>query len=307
MDLHTPDVLPPTIDAAAAQRWQRLAPSVSPWLHEEIGRRMQDRLQWIRQAPQSWCHWDAVRGGLQTHQLIAAQFPQAQCYVVEAEPSRLKVGQAVLGDGTWWKPSNWRKSPIHWARPSKGGVDMLWANMALHMSASPLDLMRQWHQNLNVNGYVMFSALGPDSAQELHRLYKRLGWPPPSHDLTDMHDWGDMLIQAGFAEPIMDMERIVLTYANPERLLQELAELGCNLHPLRFSGLRTPRWRERLIAQLAAIKEDEQHGDCIPLTFEIIYGHAYRPAPKIKVASQSSFTLDDMRSMLKGDKASRKP
>ncbi len=307
MPLNSTDDLPPTIDGAAAQRWQRSAPAISPWLHEEVGRRMQDRLQWICQAPKTWCHWGAVRGGVQTHRLIAAQFPRAQCYVVEAGHSHLKVGQAALDAGAWWRPSQWRKPDMHWAVPEKGSVDMLWANMGLHMSANPLDLMRQWYQALNVNGYVMFSALGPDSAQELHILYKRLGWPPPSHALTDMHDWGDMLIQAGFAEPIMDMERIVLTYASPERLLQELAELGCNLHPLRFSGLRTPRWRDQLLAQLASLKDDERHAGHIPLTFEIIYGHAYKPAPKIKVAAQSSFMLDDMRAMLKGDKASRKP
>lgn len=307
MASHSAHDLPPTIDAAAAQRWQRLAPGISPWLHEEVGRRMQERLRWICQAPSSWCHWDAVRGGMQTHQLIASQFPKAQCYVVETRPSHVKVSQDALGGGAWWKPSGWRRSAIHWEMPEESGVDMLWANMGLHMAVNPLDLMRRWHQALNVNGYVMFSALGPDTAQELHSIYKHLGWPSPSHALTDMHDWGDMLVQAGFAEPIMDMERIVLTYSTPIRLLQELAELGCNLHPLRFQGLRTPRWRDQLLAQLAALANNERHTGRIPMTFEIIYGHAYKPTPKIKVASQASFTLTDMRAMLKGDSFSRKP
>ena len=56
---------PPTIDPVAAARWHAAAPAQSPWLHEEVARRMDDRLQWIRQAPAAWCHWDAVRGGLQ--------------------------------------------------------------------------------------------------------------------------------------------------------------------------------------------------------------------------------------------------
>ena len=46
-----------------------------------------------------------------------------------------------------------------------------------------------------------------------------------------MHDWGDMLVHAGFAEPVMDMERIVLTWATPEAALAELRTLGRNLHP----------------------------------------------------------------------------
>ena len=61
---------PPTIDPVAAERWHGIAPTPSPWLHEEVARRMEGRLQWIRQAPAAWCHWDAARGGLQAHALL---------------------------------------------------------------------------------------------------------------------------------------------------------------------------------------------------------------------------------------------
>ena len=77
------DFLPPTIDPIAAQRWQQAAPPVAPWLHEEVGRRMQERLQWMAAPPAVWCHWNALRGGVQTHDLIAQRYPQARCYVVE--------------------------------------------------------------------------------------------------------------------------------------------------------------------------------------------------------------------------------
>lgn len=66
-----------------------------------------------------------------------------------------------------------------------------------------------------------------------------------------MHDWGDMLVQGGFAEPVMDMERIVLTWATPQALLAELRTLGGNLHRDRFAGLRGRRWQERLLSGLA--------------------------------------------------------
>jgi malonyl-CoA O-methyltransferase len=61
----------------------------------------------------------------------------------------------------------------------------------------------------------MFSCLGPDTLRELRALYAALGWPPPAHEFTDMHDWGDMLVASGFAEPVMDMERITLSFATP--------------------------------------------------------------------------------------------
>lgn len=295
-------VCPPTIDPRAARRWQQCAPAASPWLHEEVARRMQERLQWICRPPASWCHWDAVRGGLQAHALVAQQFPQADCYVIETQATNQPIAQNALDSGAWWNPRHWTKKNIRWAMPADTGVDMLWANMALHMSPEPLALMRQWHQALAVNGYVMFSALGPDTAQELHHIYAKAGWPPAGHAMTDMHDWGDMLLQAGFSEPIMDMERIVLTFSSPQRLLAELAELGCNLNPSRFAGLRTPRWQDQLYQALMALGQQGSEQGQIPLTFEIIYGHAYKIKPTVSVQSESIVGLDDMRAMLKRHK-----
>jgi malonyl-CoA O-methyltransferase len=176
-------------------------------------------------------------------------------------------------------------------------VDMLWANMALHEADDPQALLAEWHRALKVGGFLMFSCLGPDTAIELRGLYQQLGWPPAGHDLTDMHDWGDMLVQAGFAEPVMDMERITLTFATPVSLLQELGELGRNFHPARFAGLRGRQWRVALENALAKHLKTDPDGR-LSLTFEVIYGHALKPQPKIKVSAMSSVSVRDMRSLL---------
>jgi malonyl-CoA O-methyltransferase len=169
--------------------------------------------------------------------------------------------------------------------------------MALHMAPDPRALIAQWHHALAVNGYLMFSCLGPDSLRELRAVYTAMGWPAPGHAFTDMHDWGDMLIEAGFAEPVMDMERITLTFPTAQRLLQELRELGANLHPQRFAGLRGRGWHARL---LAALEEHLPRTDGgLGLTFEIVYGHAFKPAPRVRVAEHSFVSLQDMRAMLR--------
>ncbi|MFT4241697.1 MAG: biotin synthase [Acidovorax sp.] len=289
---------PPTIDPVAAARWHAAAPALSPWLHEEVARRMEDRLQWIRQAPQAWCHWDAVRGGLQAHALVSTRYPQSRCQIHESAPHCLLVAQRALSR-PWWSPARWGAASPQWGAPADASVQMLWANMALHTAADPQGLIAQWHRALAVDGYLMFSCLGPDTLRELHAVYAALGWPPAGHAFTDMHDWGDMLVHAGFAEPVMDMERITLTFATPERLLLELRELGCNLHPARFPALRGRRWRERLHQALADRLADPAHGGQLALTFEIIYGHAFKPAPRMRVSASSAVSLEDMRAMLR--------
>jgi len=179
---------------------------------------------------------------------------------------------------------------------------MLWANMALHESSNPQALLDRWRETLKVDGFLMFSCLGPDTVREIRELYATLGWPPAGHELTDMHDWGDMLVQAGFAEPVMDMERITLTYETPSRLLKELRELGRNFHPRRFPALRGRAWKASLEQAIGRHLVKGQDGR-LTLTFEVIYGHALKAAPKVRVSSLSSVSVEDMRSMLQGSRA----
>jgi malonyl-CoA O-methyltransferase len=178
--------------------------------------------------------------------------------------------------------------------------------MLLHTQANPFELMQQWHSALAVDGFLMFSCLGPDTVRELQTVYDALGLGPCSHTYTDMHDWGDMLVQAGFAEPVMDMERIQLSFATPQRALQELRSLGRNLHAQRFAAVRGRNYRQRLESAIGEKIADSSGSGSITLTFEVIYGHAYKPLPRIKVSSQSAVSMQDMRAMLAQGKSAAK-
>lgn len=292
--------LPPTIDPVAAAFWRARAPAVSPWLHEEVARRMEQRLDWLRQTPSAWCHWDPVRGGLAAHALLRERYPDARCTVYETAAHLQSRALEALSPA-WWRGERWSRAAVTFGAPEPGSMQMLWANMVLHHTADPRALFADWQRALDVDGHVMFSCFGPDTLRELRTVYAQHGWPAPSHAFTDMHDWGDMLIDAGFAEPVMDMERITLTFASPQRLLQELRELGANLHPARFPALRGRRWRDALHAALARDLADPQDGQ-LSLSFEIVYGHAFKAMPRVQVAAHSAFSLTKMRSMLRSKK-----
>jgi malonyl-CoA O-methyltransferase len=253
---------------------------------------MHERLQWILKKPATWLHWDPLRGGLQAHDLVAQHYPDAACFVPETHMGRAQA--AIKKEATpWWSLARWRSHDTAWKAPV-APVAMLWANMALHMDPDPQALITHWHGLLEVNGFLMFSCLGPDTLKELRALYRERGWPDPSHEFTDMHDWGDMLVAAGFAEPVMDMERINLTFETPQRLLQELRGLGRNLHVDRFPGLRGRGWHATLLEALASLP--------LRLTFEVIYGHAYKPAQRLRVEAHSEISLTDMRAALRSGK-----
>ena len=294
---------PPTLDPPAVARWQASASQDAPWLHQEVARRMLERLQWIKLQPQVWANWGALRGGIEAHARLLEIYPKSVAFIVENEPSRAQAAHKLISK-SWWQPTRWRGLRTQIGFPGPATLDMLWSNMSLHEQPQPLALMKAWHESLKVGGFVMFSCLGPDSVRELRTLYARMGWPPAGHELTDMHDWGDMLVQTGFAEPVMDMERVVLTFESPERLLAELAGLGRNFHLARFAGLRGRRWKAQLLQELAT-QRSASHGSQLPLTFELIYGHAFKAAPKVKVSSLSSISERDMRGLLQGTRPRR--
>jgi len=260
---------------------------------------MEDRLQWIRLQPKQWVDWAPVNGGLQTHMAVRARYPKANCLALESSELRLQKVKVALTN-PWWKV--WQRQAVSVASLAKGippqeVADMVWANMALHTAASPQTLLRTWHSLLATDGFLMFSSLGPDTLRELQPIYQQMGWGNPSHAFTDMHDWGDMLVQAGFAEPVMDMERITLTYATPADLLKDLRLLGRNLHHQRYQNLRGRGWKRALENALLALAKPNQKGRLV-LTVEVIYGHALKPLPKVRLADQSSVTLAQMKSML---------
>ena len=294
-----PDEAPvPGLDALASRRWQALPRETSPWLHEEVARRMAERLAWFREPPASWLHWEPVLGGLDAHRQLMERLPQARTHVrVSRDEDLGRLGGAAPRKP--WVRLPWMRSAAR-VTPAddETRVGMLWANMLLHHEPFPQSLLRQWHPHLAVDGFLMFSCLGPDSLAELRAVYVRQGWPAPAHGFTDMHDWGDMLVSGGFAEPVMDMERIVLTYSSAAALLDELRGLGRNLSDARPRALRGRGWRSRLEQAI------EQHGaraadGRLQLSFEIIYGHAFKAAPRPPRGDTQSVSVDEMRAMLR--------
>jgi malonyl-CoA O-methyltransferase len=309
---------PPTLDPLALQRFKRLQSSKSAaWLHEEVSSRMLERLKWFKDKPQSWTDWEPVNSGFKGHKNLQKMFAAADVSVVEHNTQRLKETQTLLSLSwtsrllpilknsalTWPGKQSFILSPLNPTHPLPDSplkqVEMIWANMLLHLTPQPMDLIKEWQKSLKVGGWVMFSCLGPDTTKELRAIYEKLGWPKPSHDFTDMHDWGDMLVEAGFSDPVMDMERITLTYSSPESLIADLRTMGRNFHPHRFQALRGKDWLRALKKNLLTLNIHKDSKElCLPLTFEIIYGHAFKVAPKIKVTQTASFSPEDLKAMI---------
>lgn len=256
---------------------------------------MAERLAIIKQQPQTLVQWSAHIGG--GGAALAAAYPQAKQLLVEPEPAQLERTLARNRRG-WWQVLRGRPG-IEVLAPEQvpaGQAQLVWANMGLHGEPDPPALLARWHAALAVDGFLMFSCLGPDSFVELRPLYAAEGWGRPAPDWWDMHDIGDLLVGAGFADPVMDQERIALTWGEPEALLRDLRALGGNVAPTRFAGLRGRAWRRRLVERLESLRSADGR---LRLSLEIVYGHAFKPLPRVPLASETHVTLEQMKSLVR--------
>jgi malonyl-CoA O-methyltransferase len=286
------------LDAKAVDRvLRRLARAEqAPWLHQEVARRMADRLPVIRQAPAQWLDWWAFTGAGAAP--VQAVWPDAQRCLVEPTAALAERSRQAL-QAPWWAWGARRqaaKCPV-WLEPDvpAGQAGMVWANLVLQASPDAAATFTRWHQALAVDGFLMFSTFGPDTLKELREVYAQLGWPAPHPPFTDMHDLGDLLVHGGFADPVMDQETIHMTWSSPQALLAELQALGGHVGQAREAGLRTPRWLARLHQALAE-RADAQGR--IGLRFELVYGHAYKPAPRPPRGELATVSLDSLRATL---------
>ncbi|HET9645500.1 MAG TPA: biotin synthase [Burkholderiaceae bacterium] len=286
-----------TFDEKAVRKiLRRLAQREAPWLHREVARRMAERLSVIRVQPRRVIEWWGHLGA--SEEVLTKAYPQAARIVVEPDDALLEVSRGARRM-PWWSTRRWGGPSVEIVRIEQLGEhagELLWANMGLHAEPDPTALMARWHRALAVDGFLMFSTLGPGTLAELRELYAAAGWPSPMAPLIDMHDLGDMLVHAGFADPVMDQETLTLTWPSAQLLLDELRTLGGNVDPRRMAGLRTSRWRRRLLDALAA-RADERGR--IGMSFEIVYGHAFRPPPRPALQAETSVSLAAMRTMVR--------
>jgi len=284
----------PAAVSRVARRLDTAAAVSAPWLHGEVARRMAERLPVVRLRPQRVLDWGAQLGG--SDSALRAIYPDADIVAVETHAS---VPPPPMPPSPWWR---WRQRTLpHPVCLSQDSVppqhgQLLWSNMRLHHVLDPQAQLRQWQQAVAVDGFLMFSTLGPGSLPQLRSLYRARGWPVPHAPFVDMHDLGDMLVQAGFADPVMDQEVITLTWPDAPALLSELRSLGGNADPQRFAGLRTPRWHAGLLQAIAAQADSQGR---IALDFEVVYGHAFRPAPRPRLTARTEVPLQDLRDMVR--------
>ena len=263
------------------QQFNRRAPlDDAQFLYGEISARMLQRLGYIKVHPGKLL--DVGCGAGHAIEPLRVHYPEMEYTGLDSSAALLAVARKryQAKPGLWQRLRNKPMLPVEFVEADMAQTplaaesqDLIWSNMALHWHPAPHDVLAEWRRVLKPGALVMFSSLGPGTYAELRRAVTDAGLETATPPYVDMHDFGDMLVQLGFSDPVMDQEIITLTYRSAEKLLSEVHLLGGNPNPGRRAALPSRAWRQRLIDALEA-----QRGldGTIKLSLEVAYGHAWR-------------------------------
>lgn len=215
-------------------------------LFTEVGEAMLARLDWVKLQPRRIV--EVACGVGHCTRLLQKRYPDAELFALDGSQEMLAyASQAALQHCHWVYVAD-EKVPL----PDKS-VDLIVANLVLPWSANIENILREWRRILQPEGLLMFTSLGLDTLKELNRQEVK------TPTLLDMHDLGDLMVRAGFADPVMDVEDILFRYREEKKLWHELTVTKMILQPQTSLLLENP-------------------DGTFFLTYEIIYGHAWGPS-----------------------------
>lgn len=218
-------------------------------LAHAVAEQMMARLEWMAIKPQTIL--DVGCGvGWGTH-LLQQRYPEARVMGVDTAKALLQFAEQTYPNTAQWICAEAGQIPL----PERS-VDLVFANLVLPWcSDSDVETMlREWLRVLRPNGLLMLSSLGPDTLRE---------WPDRHlllPQMMDMHNVGDALLQVGFLDPVLDVDYLTLTYREQAALLRELYVT---------SMLESDQMPVALTKNVDGV---------FALTYEVVYGHAWRPS-----------------------------
>lgn len=282
---------------AAAARYDDHA-----FLQREVADRLLARLAYVKIDPARVLDMGCGTGYV-THEL-RKHYPRAQVIALDLAAEMLRHAAAAYraASGAYLTALFKRVRPALVCADAEAMpfadacLDMIVSNLALQW-CDPQTVSREAARTLRPNGLFIFTTFGPDTLKELRAAFSRTDGGNHVNRFVDMHDIGDLLVHAGFADPVMDQETITLTYTELRKLLVELKGIGAhNVLPDRSRGLMgKSRWQRMVSAY-----EDYRVDGRLPATYEVVYGHAWMPAfgKRQDMAGQKAIPLKEFKRML---------
>lgn len=264
-------------------------------LQREIESRLLERIEFRRHEPATILDLGCGTGS--ASRALAGQFPQAGVIALDWAPAMLaKTGVSLVEEHQSTGVVNRLCADMHALPLAARSADLIFSNLALQWSYDLAAVFQEFRRIMKADAMLVFTCFGPDTLCELKQAWRAVDDLPHVNDHPDMHDVGDVLLAAGFRDPVMDTERLTLEYPDVMSLMRELKGLGAhNVASQRVHGLTG---KSRLNTMLQAYEPFRREGR-YPASYEIIYGTAFAPREgqplKTPDGDVATFSIDALR------------
>jgi malonyl-CoA O-methyltransferase len=261
-------------------------------LHTEVRDNLLQRLDLMALAPRVAV--DAGAGTGHASRALIRRYPKALVIALDSSAGML---QAAGRQQSWLRRfarvcADAGRLPL-----ADGSVDLILSNLMLQW-CDPDPVFAEFRRVLAPHGLLSFTTLGPDTLRELRSAWREVDSRTHVNQFIDMHDIGDALVRAGFASPVLDVERYTLTYLDVRRVAADLKATGA--HNATMGRAKGLTGRHQFAALQSAYETFRQDGR-LPATYEVVFGHAWTPAGNARRGGQDGATvsLEDVRQQLR--------
>jgi malonyl-CoA O-methyltransferase len=238
------------------------------WLQRQAGTELLERLQFFPLAPRRVL--DLGAGTCHATPLLAQRYRDAEVLAVD-----LAAGMLRAAPHGWWARRAYRRicADAQALPLADAGVDLIYSNLLLQWCDRPERIFAECARVLRDGGLLVFSSFGPDSLAELREAWAEADAGVHVSEFAAMPDLAGALTQAGFVEPVLDVECVRRDYPHALALMRELKQLGA--HNAASERVRGLTGRARLAAMTQAY-ERRRTGGALPATFQLLYGAAFK-------------------------------
>lgn len=222
---------------------------------------------------------------------LKRRYRKAQVVAVDLAEGMLRLARRR---SRFWRPFRCVAGDAARLPFREGSVDLVFSNLMLQWCGGLDATLAEIARVLRPGGLFLFGSFGPETLRELRGAWAEVDDAVHVNAFVDMHDLGGALQRAGFTEPVLDVDRHVLHYADTMALMRELKAIGAhNLNAGRARGL-TGR---RKLARMTVAYEARRKPSGLPATYEVVYGVAWAPQVRerpVPVAAEARLSLDHL-------------